>query len=47
MRTNGGETKDEKDIGRITAKVLGTASAKISNIGVVTATASHRPSAPK
>jgi hypothetical protein len=41
MRINAGETSDEKDMGRITAKVLGTASAKMSNIGVVTATANH------
>jgi hypothetical protein len=41
MKTNGGETNDEKDMGRITAKVFGIASAKISNTGVVTATANH------
>jgi hypothetical protein len=41
MMTNRGETNNEKDIGRITAKVFGTASAKITNAGVVTATANH------
>jgi hypothetical protein len=41
MITNRGDTNDEKDMGRITAKVFGIASAKISNTGVVMATANH------
>jgi hypothetical protein len=45
--TKRGETTDEKNIGRITAKVFGTASQKTSNIGVVIATANHCPSIPK
>jgi hypothetical protein len=41
MITKRGETSAEKVMGRITAKVFGIASAKISNTGVVTATANH------